>query len=84
MPLTPRSPRPRIREPATHQLRPLQHDARCTLHEGIELTIGHDRNASLVDARPVAQDLANVALVLDGDELRRTRYQDRARGETGS
>ncbi len=35
--------------------------------------VGDDGDAGLVLARPVAQDLADLALVLDGDELRRGR-----------
>lgn len=62
MPFTPRSPRPRIREPvavlATHQERQV----------GL-LTIGHHGNTSIVNTVPVPEDLADVALVLDGDEL---------------
>ena len=33
------------------------------------LTISHDGDSSLLDARPVPEDLADVALVLDRDEL---------------
>lgn len=34
------------------------------------LTIGNDANPTLVDARPVAQDSADVAFIVDADELR--------------
>ena len=33
------------------------------------LTISHDGDSSLLDARPVPEDLADVTLVLDRDEL---------------
>lgn len=33
------------------------------------LTIGHDGNTSIVDTVPVPEDFADVALVLDGNEL---------------
>jgi hypothetical protein len=72
IPLTPRSPKPRIREPEIEYLSERKRPKRCFL------TIGYDTNAGFIDMRPVAQDVVNLALVFNRYEL-----EDVGEKETG-
>jgi hypothetical protein len=55
--------------PQPKNARPCTVSALSHFAEQDKLTISNDRNASLVFTGPVPENLANLALVLDGDEL---------------
>lgn len=65
MPITPKSPNPRIREPNTAVSL-----IGCSTRQSIEQrTIGDDGNASFIYTGPIPEDLTNFTLVLDRDIL---------------
>jgi len=68
IPLTPRSPRPKILDP--ERFSPcIRSRSRRDKATGASVTIGHDSDPGLFGVRPVLEDLSDVTLVLDADVL---------------
>jgi len=68
IPLTPRSPRPKILEP--ERFNPwVRNLSRSDEALGVSFTIGYDSDPGLLDVWPVLEDLSDTALVLNTDIL---------------